>query len=61
MNTRDQIKPGTAVITPRGTELFVVNWMWPGSWLLGEQCFSSEYAARQFCAERKLRIAYCRH
>jgi len=47
---------GTAHITPRGTECWKVTYMNVGSFLVGEQYFSSRFDAEQFCRERRIRV-----
>jgi hypothetical protein len=37
-------------------ELWAVNYMTAGSFLRGEQLFLSEKEAKEFCAERRLRV-----
>lgn len=52
------MKLGTAKITPRTMDgAFVVEWMNPGSFLRNEpRAFWTVSEARQFCAERFLRV-----
>jgi hypothetical protein len=46
---------GTAKITRRGN-LFILNWMNQGSFLIGEQMFGNINPALRFCRERGLLV-----
>lgn len=53
--THIHLKPGQAQIRQIGAA-FLLTYVNEGSWLIGERTYGAEHFAREFCAERGLRV-----